>query len=64
MEGTSQGHRRETKGTVKKNSNNSEKNVELSEQYLKDNKEWQQKMNRDRYKKLSEEEKNKKGECL
>ena len=60
MEGTSQGHRRETKGTVKKNSNNSEKNVELSEQYLKDNKEWQQKMNRDRYKKLSEEEKKQK----
>ena len=64
MEGTSQGHRRETKGTVKKNNNNSEIKVELSEQYLKDNQEWLQKMNRDRYKKLSEEEKNKKGECL
>lgn len=60
---TSQGHQRETKGTMKKN-NNRVKIVELSEQYFKDNKEWQQKMNRDRYKKLSEEEKNKKGECL
>lgn len=44
---------------MKKN-NNRVKIVELSEQYFKDNKEWQQKMNRDRYKKLSEEEKKQK----
>ena len=48
---------------MKKN-NNRVKIVELSEQYFKDNKEWQQKMNRDRYKKLSEEEKNKNRKCL
>ena len=59
---TSQRHQRETKGTMKKN-NNRVKIVELSEQYFKDNKEWQQKMNRDRYKKLSEEESKKESVC-